>query len=225
VDHATVGKVADATKAVAETGGKIIDAGISLGRLVKGPVDRVVGMLNDQLDFIRARAQLRLEDKAEAVMRERGLSLPTRELPFNFAFPLLAAAIPEEDEVLQETWARLLVNAGDASTEMELRTAYIEILKGMSAYDVKNLSEMARATLAAPPGTHRAIATGFLPKSAKPFPGHFSNEPEVSRELGISLANLARLACAMPAGGMDGSVLFSIMTVTDLGLALYEACS
>jgi hypothetical protein len=33
------------------------------------------------------------------------------------------------------------------------------------------------------------------------------------------------LGCAMPAGGSDGTVVYTIMSVTDLGLALYQACS
>ena len=68
----------------------------------------------------------------------------------NFAIPLLTSGMLEEDDELQEAWATLLVNAGDAATEMELRTAYVEILKGMSGFDVKNLSRLAEATLDAP---------------------------------------------------------------------------
>jgi hypothetical protein len=64
-------------------------------------------------------------------MDARGLAAPTRPLPPNFVLPLLTAAVVEEDDELQDTWARLLANAGDAATEMELRTAYVEILKGM----------------------------------------------------------------------------------------------
>jgi hypothetical protein len=221
----TIGKLADSANAIAVTAGKAIDAGVSLGCLVKGPIERMVGIINDQLDFLRAKGQLHLQDKTLGLMRARGLTAPTRELPLKFAVQLLTAAVIEEDEDLQETWARLLVNAGDASTKMELRTAYVEILKGMSAFDVKNLSEMAKATLAGPPGLRRPILTTKLPHIAATFPGTFHDDPEVPEELGISLANLSRLGCATPAGGMDGVVLFSIMTVTDLGLALYKACS
>jgi len=33
----------------------------------------------------------------------------------------------------------MLVNAGDASTEIELRTAYVEILRGMAAFEEPEL--------------------------------------------------------------------------------------
>lgn len=225
MDQETIGKVADATKALAETGGKAIEASRSFGRVIKGPIEELVGMVQDRVRFARWERQLLLADKAEAIMKARGLPAPTRELPLNFAVPLLTAAVLEEDDDLQETWARLLVNAGDAATAIELRTAYVEMLRGMSAFDVKNLASMAKATLALPPGKLRAVLTIDLPASSGIFPGHFTKQPEISRELGISLANLSRLGCAMPAGGTDGAVLYTIMTVTDLGLALYKACS
>jgi hypothetical protein len=225
MDQETIGKVADATKALAETGGKAIEASRSFGRVIKGPIEDLVGMVQDRVRFARWERQLALADKARAIMKARGLARPTRELPLNFAVPLLTAAVLEEDDELQETWARLLVNAGDTATAIELRTAYVEILKGMSAFDVKNLATMAKATLAIPPGKPRAVLTVDLPALSEGFLGHFTKEPRISRELGISLANLSSLGCAMPAGGLDGAVLYTVMTVTDLGLALYQACS
>jgi hypothetical protein len=157
-------------------------------------------------------------------MEYRGLAQPTRELPLNFAVPLLTAAVLEEDDNLQETWARLLVNAGDAASEMELRTAYVEILRGMSAFDVKNLSLMAQASLANPDNPLRAVETWRLPCSAQLRDLHARDVGKVSREVGISLANLSRLGCAIPGSGFDAAVIFGLMTVTDLGLALYKAC-
>ncbi len=106
----------------------------------------------------------------------------------------------------------------------DLRTAYVEVLAGMSAFDVKNLSEMAKATLAAPPGGPLAVGTSKLPHSPGPYPGSLRDIPNLSRELGISFANLSRLECAAPTGGMDGAAIFYLMTVTDLGIALYQAC-
>jgi hypothetical protein len=92
-------------------------------------------------------------------MDARGLPAPNREVPLKFAVPLLTSAILEEDDELQAAWARLLVNAGDAATEMELRTAYIEILRGMSGYDVRNLSKLAEIALDLSERRSTAIST------------------------------------------------------------------
>jgi hypothetical protein len=221
IDPQTAGKIADATTALAETGGKAIDAASGLGRIVKGPVDEIVGMLTDRLRLTRLQRRLIYADKVEAEMKRRGISAPTRDLPINFAVPLLAQAILEEDDDLQEMWARLLVNAGDAATEMELRTAYVDILKGMSAFDVLNLSKLAEAVI--DDNEAVLIATGDLPHSASRFPG--GSTINVSKEVLISLANLGRLGCIAPTSGYGGGISFSQVLVTELGLALYRACS
>jgi hypothetical protein len=208
----TIDKLADATKAVAETGNTAITAADSLGRIIRGPVDEIVGILTDRLKFTRWQRQQALAEKVEAEMQRRGLRAPTRDLPISFAVPLLTAAVLEEDDELQATWARLLVNAGDAATEMELRTAYIEILRGMSGYDVRNLKDLVETTLAgkvlvAVPETAFAKTTGGEPGRKLPT------------ELAISLANLMRLGCVGLAYGSLG------IYVTELGLALHRACS
>jgi len=225
VDQETFGKIADATAEMAKTADTALELGGKFGSIFKGPLNTATSMIENELKFIAAKRALRLSDKWDALMHARGLDAPTRPLPLNFLLPLLTTAVLEEDDELQETWARLLVNAGDAATEMELRTAYVEILKGMSAFDVRNLAAMAMASLAIPSGKPRAVLTINLPAASEGFAGHFTKAPTISRELGVSLANLSRLGCAMPAGGMDGSVQYTIMTVTDLGLALYQACS
>ncbi len=225
MDPDTIGRGGRCDQSGRGIGDHAIEAARSFGRVIKGPIDDLIGMVQDRVRFARWDRQLALADKADAIMKARGLSKPTRELPLNFAVPLLTTAVLEEDDELQSTWARLLVNAGDAATEMELRTAYVEILRGMSGFDVKTLAAMAKATLAVPSGKPRAVLTPDLPFSSEGFPGHLTGNATISRGLGISLANLSRLGCAMPAGGLDGAVLYEIMTVTDLGLALYQACS
>lgn len=223
IDPQTVGKVADATTAIAETSGKAIDATTGLAKIFKGPVAELVGCLEDTFKYLRWERRQALIDKAEAIMRARGLAAPTRRLPLPFAVPLLTAAMLEEDDELQQMWARLLVNAGDAATEMELRTAYIEILKGMSAFDVLNLSKLAEATLNAPPGARSLMSIKDLPDSSQSYPS--APAEGLSTEILISLANLSRLGCIAPSSGFGGGVAYSHVHVTELGLALYRACS
>ena len=47
MDQNTIGKVADATKALADTGGKMVEVTASFGRVIKGPVEDLVGMVQD----------------------------------------------------------------------------------------------------------------------------------------------------------------------------------
>lgn len=219
----TVGKVADATKAVADLGNTAIVAASNLGSVIRGPVDDILAILSDRLRFVKWRGRLTLGDKAAAIMKKRGLQEPTRDLPINFAVPLLTTAIVEEDDELQETWARLLVNAGDASTEMELRTAYVEILRGMSGFDVRNLSKLAQAQLSAPTGQFGFISAVDLPHSANWF--RSGSADTIPDEVALSLGNLSRIGCVVPAAGWGGGINFAMVLVTELGVAMYRACS
>jgi hypothetical protein len=222
VDPQTIGKVADATTALAETSGKAIDATAGFAKIFKGPVGELIGCLEDKFKYLRWERQQAYINKAETIMRARGISAPTRELPLPFAVPLLTAAVLEEDDELRDAWARLLVNAGNSATEMELRTAYVEILRGMSAFDVKILSKLAEATLNAPPGARTLVSVKDLPESSQSYPS--APADGLSTEILISLANLSRLGCIAPGIGF-GSVSYSHVHVTELGLALYRACS
>jgi hypothetical protein len=96
----------------------------------------------------------------------------------------------------------------------------------MSAFDVKNLSVIARASLDAPEkGYLPVIETWNLPHSARVHEEASRETGVVSKELGISLGNLNRLGCAVPAYGFGGMPLFQLMALTHLGRALYLACS
>jgi hypothetical protein len=57
MDPADIKPVAEATKAVAEVGGKVIDATTRLAKIFKGPVTELVGCLEDTLKYTRWKRQ------------------------------------------------------------------------------------------------------------------------------------------------------------------------
>lgn len=227
MDQDTIGKVADATKAMAETGDTALKVAGKFGSYFDGPLRTIAKMMDRELQFIAAKRGLRLSDKWSTQLTARGLSMPTRHIPPNFVIPLLTTAVLEEDDDLQDTWARMLVNAGDASTEMELRTAYVEILRGMSAFDVRNLSVMAEATLGfRGKVTIPILETWNLPSSAKGLDEAAGAGEPLPEAVGISINNLNRLGCIASASStFGGRPIFAFATVTSLGLALHKACS
>ena len=227
IDQDTIGKVADATKAVAETGDAALKVAGKFGSYFDGPLRTVAKMMDRELQFIAAKRGLRMSDKWSALLEARVQSAPTRHLPPNFVVPLLTTAVLEEDDDLQDTWARLLVNAGDASTEMELRTAYVEILRGMSSFDVRNLSVMAKATLDFQGRVPIPILEAWnLPNSARALDEAAGAGEPLSEAVGISINNLNRLGCIASASStFGGRPIFAFATVTSMGLALHRACS
>jgi hypothetical protein len=226
IDPAAAKSMADAVKATAETAGKALEQTAGYMKMLESPFGHFIGCYDDKLQFRRWKNQILLLEQAQDFLLKRGMQRLTREIPLKFGVRLLESASLEEDDELRKTWARLLVNAGDSSTEMDIHSAYVEVLSGMSAFDVKNLSMMAKVSLEAPKMEYLPVVeTGNLPFSAK-LQGEKSNESaSVSDELGVSLANLARLGCASPASGWGGMAIFKLMTVTYLGRGLYRACS
>jgi hypothetical protein len=226
VDQDTVGRIADAGGEIAKT----VDTGLKLagkfGSFFHGAMQTAGKMLENEVRFIAAKRGVRLSDKWNEFMDARQLNAPTRSIPPKFSLPLLTAAVLEVDDELQDTWARLLVNAGDAATPMELRTAFVEILKGMSAADVRNLKALAELSLRHVDKSYpQPVATDSLPGGGDNH-GEVAGMPApISDALGVSLTNLTRPGCVIPASGWGGVSLFHMVTVTHLGMALYRACS
>jgi hypothetical protein len=103
----------DPTGGWAKASNNAIEAGRELGHFIRGPVGEVVGMLEDHLKVVRFERQVRLWDRVRNILTEKGMDGPTRKIPLKIALPLLENATLEEDDDLQEVWARLLVNSGD----------------------------------------------------------------------------------------------------------------
>lgn len=212
----------------AKTAGKGIDAGRELGQflapIVRAPLENAMGIVADKLAYMRWERQERLILKAREFMLEQGLSQPTRAVPMNVAIPLMQAASMEEDDVLQDTWARLLVNAMDADSGVEVRRSFVSILEQFSPLDVRIMALLYDASRDC---LHQYQMTSNLPERLG-----WDNSGKVpidkqpyDKAAQLSLWNLARLGCVTP-----GEVYYqrNVMTgvmFTSLGEAIVEACT
>jgi hypothetical protein len=70
-------------------------------------------MLEDKLMFHRGVRQLRLIRRYNEIRSEMNLPPTTKPVSFKFGVPLITAATLEDDDTLQDMYARLLVNATD----------------------------------------------------------------------------------------------------------------
>jgi hypothetical protein len=222
----TVQAVSNAVGEGSKTLGKIIDAGGKLAQYFDGMLRERGGIAEDNMKLRRLENRLKLYDKAEKLLRERGLDGPTREVPVKFALPLVAYATLEEDEELQDIWAQMLANAADGSSRVELRTAYIDILKDLTAFDVKNLSQLAKLSMSdLPQEIPLLIRTSKLPDSAEVFTTSSGVPERPSDEVLLSLSNLSRAGCVSPTYGFGGMPIYSQVAVMTIGMELYRACT
>jgi hypothetical protein len=181
-------------------------------------------MLEDRLSVIWFERRVGLWERVRQFCADRGIPGPTRKIPLNIGLPLLENATLEEDDDLQDVWARLLVNSADASSGIEPRRAFGSVLAEMSAFDVQNLAMIESASRSkgesASKGvwTHR-LSDGGIPVPL-PLPGKDPYEGNLSPELQVSLSNLSRLGCIHSAA--RGLLL---VDVSPFGRALIKACT
>jgi hypothetical protein len=219
---------AKATEETAKASKEAVRASRELGHFIRGPAGEVMGMLEDHLKVVRLERRVRLSARVRNILTEKGMDGPTRRIALNIGLPLLENATLEEDDDLQEVWARLLVNSGDANSGIEPRRAFGSVLAEMSALDVRNLAQIELAVkLNVESDWSTGVRTYELPERAIPYvngvpDGH---ERDPSPEVEISLSNLDRLGCIITSLKTPLGRGYQLVNLTPFGRALIEACT
>jgi hypothetical protein len=217
---------AAATEATANASKEAIQASRELSHFFSGPAREAVGILEDHLKVVRFERQVRLADRVRNLLIERRMTGPTRKIPLNIAVPLLENATLEEDDDLQEVWARLLVNGGDAGSGMELRRAFVSVLAEMTSLDVRNLAQIESAAKLNAESESNGVWTYELPERAIPFVNRGpERELDPSPEVAISLGNLERLGCIISSNQTPVLRVHQLVNLTPFGRALIDACT
>jgi hypothetical protein len=138
--------------------------------------------------------------------------------------PLLENATLEDDDDLQDVWAKLLVNSADASSGIEPRRAFGSVLAEMSLLDVRNLAQIESATKLFEDDPFWAVWT-YEPERAISQALPTGDEPDPSPAVQISLSNLVRLGCIVPTDKELSTPTNKLVNLTPFGLALIEACT
>ena len=223
-----VSETAKAVQEVAKTTGKAIDAGEKFGsfisRYVAGSIEQGMGIFEDKLKYMRWERQVRLMQRAEQLQLEAGLTKLTRAIPLKLAVPLLEAASLEDDDYLQDLWARLLVNAANDRSHMILKRAYISVLEQITPLEAAILQKI--YALPYDQTRHDGIVVGKLPDEvAIGKDGGVDELAEPAEEVRLALANLARLGCIVIGKSWGGGEIFKKVNPTLLGKSFVEACT
>lgn len=220
---------AKAVQEVAITAGKAIDASQKFGgfisKYIAGTLEQGMGIFEDKLKYMRWENQVRLMQRSEAFRCEIGLDKPTRQIPLKLAIPLLEAASLEDDDFLQDLWAKLLVNAANVECKILLQRAYISILEQLTSLEAVILLKIYSLTY--DPVLHKGIITGTLPTNAVISVNESDDGslPEPSKDVKLALSNLARLGCIRIEPTWNGDEYFHKIQPTILGKSLVEACT
>lgn len=220
---------AKAVQATAKTADSAFQSAEKMGgfiaSVIKGPLQQGVGIFEDKLRYYRWENQMKLMEKTQRYMRERNLNNSTKALPLKFAIPLISGASLEEDDELQDMWARLLVNAIDEKSEIDLHRTYLDILERLSPLEAKIIETI--YSLPFNESRHNGVTTAELPSSARIVPkkreDEFKKDP--SQEIILALGNLVQLGCLRFALSWGGGEVYSCVLTTILGKSFFEACS
>ena len=221
-------EIGKASQEVAKTTSKAIDAGSDMGgfisRYISGPLEQASGILEDHLRYIREERRQRLLVRAEEFRIQQGLPLPDKPVPLKHAVPLFFHATLEEDDNLQDMWARLLINGTNESTGINIERPFIEILAQISFLEARILKAI--YDLPFEKTQHGGVITENLPEYAtvaenKPADKH----KDPPHDIKLALANLARLGCIKLKDTWDGGEVFSDINPTIMGKEFVEACT
>ncbi len=97
-------------------------------------------LIGDQIRFWRWRNQLRILERANDILKQKGIS-PKKVSP-KVLVPLIEAASLEDEPSLQEMWASLFASACQDDSEKSFFFICIEILKNISSPEARALQWM-----------------------------------------------------------------------------------
>ena len=223
-----ISESAKAIKEVAKTSGKALDVGEKfcgfISKHIDGSLQQACGIFEDKLKYMRWENQMKLMLKYQEFLKLHGFEkTPIKPLPLKLAIPLLQAASLEDDDYLQDLWAKLLVNSVAENSGFDLKRMYIDILEKLTSFDVRILERI--YSIPFQEALHFGVLTGYLPEDTEVCGRNKEAKKEPSEEVKLSLLNLARLDCIFISRSWGGSQILTRVTHTLLGQKFIEACT
>lgn len=88
----------------------------------------------DNKKFDRWDNQVKIQDRVNAILKERGCET-LRMITPKLGIPLIDNALLEDDDDLRELWCKLIANSIDTDRDFKLKSVYIEIIKNITPLD------------------------------------------------------------------------------------------
>lgn len=211
---------------IAKTVGKGIDAareaGGFLAKYIGGPIEQAMGIVEDRLKYARWERKIRLLEKANEILKERGPSVSLRPVPLDIAIPIVEEGSLQENDNLQDIWAQLLANAADGDSNIEIRRAFLTILRDLSPIDAINVKKIYDVSDVM---DHKGITTIGLPDTASARSVEDAHLLGLEASIEVSMRNLVRLGLVEATPVFDGGSIVSVVHRTALGREFVRACS
>ena len=114
-----------------------IEGKIRLQNLDNRVVAKIGDVFIDKLSWYRWCNAVKLFDKYEKIKKERGIEGKETPLPPKYLVEILDNGFIEDEDCLQELWAKLLVNWQDPNKKLDKRPIYLQIITSLTPTEVK----------------------------------------------------------------------------------------
>jgi hypothetical protein len=213
--------VQEASKAVSKVAETSEKFGSFIAKYTHESIEAGMGIFSDKLKYLRWERQHRLIKRADQFLELEGLSEPVFALPLKSAIPLLEAASLEEDDDLQDLFAKLLVvSSTDESRNKTFLRSYVDTLERFTPLMAKIFDKSYTNYYS----SYDSFSTGVdidktLPEdlSGAMILGSFEPENE------LAWNELDRLGCLRVERNKSAGKLQLQSKVTRYGLALFDA--
>lgn len=111
-----------------------------MGSLFGPAKDEIGQMFADHARAFRLRNQLKLFQKTKKYLGDSGI--PIGQVNLKVLFPLIENASLEEDESLQDMWAKILTQAASGTHHQAFLSNCVDVLKGISGEEARALELM-----------------------------------------------------------------------------------
>lgn len=102
-------------------------------------IEQTLDFLYEITRFKHWERQIKLVEKVETLMFEKGISQPIRPIKSKMAFPIFKSASLEDQEELHDIWARLFTSALDSNRPLP-RYVFIDIIRQLEIIDLNTLN-------------------------------------------------------------------------------------
>lgn len=100
-------------------------------KLVVGPIMEGTGIFTDKVNYWRFKNRIDIILKAKIFLKSKGIHVP-KKIPIKDLTTLLEYASFEEDEIMQDSWAKLLANTLDPKNQFNACHIFSQLLNQLS---------------------------------------------------------------------------------------------
>lgn len=132
-----VSEPAKATQEVAKAVQKSIDLIRDVGKVFGPVVEQFAETMTHQMMYYKFLNANRIASKVEKLRVEQKISPDAvKFVPFGMSIKLLEATSMEEDDSVQDLWARLIFNATNSQQKVDVKKVYIDLIQSLSGPEV-----------------------------------------------------------------------------------------